>query len=76
MLTKSIEAVLLRAMSDRPFADELFANVEKALADYDLTAEEIAKFKGLFSMDFDAITAAAPEERSSFANIVRTRIDN
>ena len=75
MLTKTIEAVLSRAMSDRPFADALFANAEKALAEYNLTAGEIAKFKGLFSMDFEVIASAEPEERHSFANIVRTRID-
>ena len=76
MLTKTIEAVLSRAMSDKSFADALFANAEKALAEYNLTAAEIAKFKGLFSMDVEVIAASAPEERRSFTNIVRTRVDN
>lgn len=65
MSTKSIESVLARAMSDSLFADQLFANPVQALAEFDLTAEEVAKFQGLYRAEFDAL-ASNPEERKSF----------
>jgi len=65
MLTKVIEEVLLRAMRDTAFADALFANAEKALAGYGLTVEEIARFKGLFSMDPGNIASTEPERDTS-----------
>jgi hypothetical protein len=68
MPTKCIEAVLLRAMSDTAFADALFEDADKALAGYDLTAKEIAKFKGLFSMDHSNTSAAAAERRKLLSN--------
>ena len=68
MPTKDIEAVLLRAMSDRAFADALFEDAEKALAGYDLTTKEVAKFKGLFSIDRNSMSSATVERRKLFSN--------
>ena len=73
MLTKGIEAVLLRAISDTAFADALFEDAEKALAEYNLTAEDIAKFKGLFSKDSNDTQSAASGSRKSFDNMVPNR---
>ena len=66
MSTQGIESVLSRAMSDTTFADSLFANPAQALASFDLTAEEVAKFQGISRADFDAIVSASPEQRKSF----------
>ena len=70
MSAQSVESILSKAMSDSAFADALFANPENALAGFDLTAEEKAKFKGLTRAHFDAMT---PEERQSFAIVVHDR---
>ena len=61
----TIETILSRAMSDPAFAEQLFADADQALAGYDLTAEEIAKLKGMSRGDLNAMTALAPEERKS-----------
>ena len=63
----TIETILTRAMSNPKFADLLFTNAENALAEYKLSAEEIAKFKGITRADFEALTSHAPEERKSLA---------
>jgi hypothetical protein len=68
MSTEAVESVLSRGMSDTAFADTLFANVEKALAGIDLTAEEVEKFKSISRADFDSILAS-PEGRKSFTGI-------
>jgi len=65
MSAKGIEAVLTRAMSDPAFADALFADVEKALAGFDLTGQELELFKGMSRADFEAYAKASPEERKS-----------
>jgi hypothetical protein len=62
---QTIETILSRAMSDATFAETLFANPEKALAGYDLTADEIANVKGMARTDFDKFSSASPEERKS-----------
>jgi hypothetical protein len=61
----TIETILSRAMSDSTFAEQLFADVEKALTGYSLTTEEIAKLKGMSRGELNAMTALAPEERKS-----------
>jgi hypothetical protein len=63
----TIETILTRAMSDPAFADLLFSDAEKALAGYDLSAEELASLKSMSRLDFEKFSAAAPEERKSFA---------
>ena len=62
----TLETVLSRAMSEPAFAEQLFADAEKALAGYDLTAEEKDQLKGMSRTDFAAFSSASPEERKSF----------
>ena len=67
MSTNSVETVLSRAMSDAAFAEELFANPEQSLAGYDLTAEEVAKFKNMTRAELNAMAGLAPDERKSMS---------
>jgi len=70
MSTKSVETILSRAMSDAAFAEELFASPSKALAGYDLTAEEIAQITSMSRAEFAAL---ATEERKSFGLTIHDR---
>jgi nucleoid DNA-binding protein len=63
----SIEAILTHAMSDRAFAELLFTDVDKAVAGYDLTAEEIASLKAMPRQELDRFAQAPAEERKSFS---------
>ena len=74
MLTKDIQAILARAVSDRAFADELFANTDEALAGYSLTADEIIKLKRLFSLQANECTSAPAEKGKSFTVTEHRRI--
>jgi len=66
----TLETILARAMSEPEFAEALFTNAEAALAEYNLPANEIAKFKGMSRAQFEALTT---EERKSFGVIVDQR---
>jgi hypothetical protein len=66
MSFKSIETILDRAMSDSEFAAQMLTNTRATLAEYDLSAEEVAQFESLSRADFDAFSQASPEERKSF----------
>ena len=66
MSFKSIESILDRAMSDTNFAVQMLTNPKETLAEYDLSAEEVARFESLSRADFDAFNQASPEERKSF----------
>ena len=59
-----LETVLTRAMNDPSFADALFADSEKALAEYHLSAGMMEKFKHISRAEFDALDA---EERKSMS---------
>ncbi|MBV6395286.1 MAG: hypothetical protein HFACDABA_00861 [Anaerolineales bacterium] len=59
----STETILSRMMSDAKFAESVFTDAAKALAEYKLSADDLAKFKGLSRAQFEAMT---PEERKSF----------
>jgi len=59
-----IETILSRMMNDPAFADAVFADIDKALAEYDLTAKEMGKLKGLTHAQFEKMT---PDERKSMA---------
>ena len=61
----TLETILTRMISDSAFADALFADAEKALAEYNLSAEDLAKFKGMSRAQFEAMN---PEERKSFGS--------
>ena len=59
----STETILTRMMSDAAFAESVFADATKALAEYNLSAEDLAKFKGLTRAHFQAMST---ENRKSF----------
>ena len=66
----TLETILTRMMSDSAFADALFADAEKTLAEYKLSAEDLAKFKDMSRAQFEAMT---PEERKSFSIVIEFR---
>ena len=63
----TLETILSHMMNEPAFASAVFTDTENALAEYKLSAEEIAKFKGITRADFEALTSHAPEERKSLA---------
>jgi hypothetical protein len=63
----TIETILSRAMSDPVFAEALFADPEKALAEYELPADVLARFKSMSRAEFEAL---GTEERKSMATLI------
>ena len=61
----TIETILSRMMNEPEFADVVFADTEKALAEYKLSAEELERFQQISRADFEALTGASPETRQS-----------
>ena len=59
----STETILTRMMTDAKFAEAVFADAAKALAEYNLSAEDLAKFKGLTRAQFEGLST---EDRKSF----------
>jgi hypothetical protein len=70
MTTQAVAAILSRAMGDPSFAELLLSDADKAIADYDLTAEEVAHLKGMSHADFEQAAAGAPEQRKSFGTLL------
>ena len=66
MSVKAIETVLTRALCDVRFAALLVEQPQLALAGYDLTAEEVAKFESLSNADFEAFDIPALEEHVAY----------
>jgi hypothetical protein len=64
----TIETILSRMMNEPAFAEAVFADSEKALAEYHLSADMISKFKGISRAGFEALATQAPEERKSLAS--------
>jgi hypothetical protein len=64
----TIETILTRAMNDPAFAEALFADPEKALAEYDLPPEVMAKFKEMSRADFKALSAEERQSMLTFFN--------
>lgn len=63
----TLETILSRMMNEPAFANAIFADTGNALAEYNLTADEFAHFKGMSQADFEAFTVTSPEERKSLA---------
>jgi len=61
-----LETILTRAMNDPEFADLLFTDSEKALTEYNLAANVLAKFKSMSRTEFETIST---EERLSLAKV-------
>ena len=66
MSPEAVESILSRAMGDAAFADLLFRDPDEALAGFDLTPDEAAKFKSMSRADFDQWSHLSAEERKSF----------
>ena len=64
----TLETILSRAMNDPAFAEALISQPAEALAEYDLSAEELEIFKGLPHVDFENFAAVSPEERKSLVS--------
>ena len=71
----TLETVLSRMMTEPIFAEAVFVDSEKTLAEYDLSADEIAKFKGMSRADFEDLASASPEDRKSFVSMNFTKIE-
>jgi len=56
-----VESILSRAMNDAEFVEQLFANPDKALAGYNLSAEETAQIKKMTRSEFNSMMAEMPE---------------
>jgi len=65
MSAETVKVVKIRAATDAAFRESLFADVESALAGYDLTEAEINDFKNMSHEDLDKSAKDAPEERKS-----------
>jgi len=72
----TLEIVLTHAMSDAVFAEQLMADPEKALADYELTPDELAQIKGMSSVEFSALEADARKSLSVFSISSSPRANN
>ena len=59
----STQTILSRMIEDPAFAESVFTDAAKALAEYNLPAEELAKFQGLSRAHFEGMS---PEDRKSF----------
>ena len=68
----SVETILSRMISDSAFAEAVFANAETTLAEYSLSIEDLAKFKGMNRAEFANLAA---ESRRSFATLPRPGSD-
>lgn len=49
-----LETILTRMMSEPAFANAVFSDAMRALADYHMPNEDIAKFRALSRADFDS----------------------
>ena len=54
-------------MNEPVFANAVLTDPEKALAEYDLPADAIEKFKHITRADFEALAGISPEARQSMA---------
>jgi len=64
-------AILERMMNEPDFADTVFADAEKALAEYNLTAGVLEKFKSMSRAEFKTIST---EERKTLASDGRSYV--
>ena len=68
MSEEIIKTVIIKAVSDTEFRDLLFDDPDKALADYDLSDDEVSKLKSMKRDKFDA-NIGELEERISRAGV-------
>ena len=63
----TLETVLTRMMNEPAFADAVFTDAAAALADYQLSAEELANIKAMSRAKFENL---APEDRKSLGGLM------
>ena len=63
----TLETILSRMMHESDFAEAVFTDAENALAEYELSADDLTKFKGLTRSQFEGLT---PEDRKSMIAFV------
>ena len=61
----ALETILSRMMREPDFAEAVFADAEHALAEYELPADELERFKQISKADFEALAGASPAARQS-----------
>ena len=66
----TLEPVLTRMMNEPAFADAVFTDAAAALADYQLSAEELANIKAMSRANFETL---ATEDRKSFGVMIPER---
>ena len=59
------ETILSRMMHESNFATAVLSDAETALAEYELPADELERFKQISKADFEALANASPEARQS-----------
>ena len=63
----ALATILSRMMHETDFAAAVLADAETALAEYELPAEELERFKQISRADFETLANASPEARQSMA---------
>ena len=71
MAREAVEQILGRAIMDQAFRQALFSSPDKALAEYDLTEEELAGLRALDAESLDSAAGAldAPAPRTDSTGI-------
>ena len=72
MSTATIKQIISRAVVETEFRELLFAEPTKALAEYELTAQERAIFQNLSPTEFDALASNLEERISRSKGTLRT----
>jgi len=67
MSKDALQSVIGRAVTDKKFRYTLFANPDKALADYDLTEEEISSLKSIDAETMDDVAGTLDDRMSKVA---------
>lgn len=62
-----LNTILNRMMNDPVFTDAVLTDADKALIEYDLSTDEIAKLREMSRADFEEFVTASPEERKSMS---------
>lgn len=64
MSKEAVETVIGRAVLERDFREALFASPEEALADYELTTEEVAALKTIDAETMESLAGTLDERIS------------
>jgi len=67
-----VETILTRMMNETDFVNAVFDDADKALAEYNLSTDEVSKFKSMSHANFKSLVSLSPEERKSFSTVRRS----